>query len=267
MREEDGSALSDAQRAAAAAGHKAMMPIGAAPGGADLALGNAGLRPFLDYVLSSLADAGVTDVGLVVAPDHDSIRNHYDRHPPRRVRVTYAVQDRPMGTANALLAAQAFANGDSFLVLNADNLYPHEMLRALIELDGPGLPGFERDALVRESGFPLSRVGAFALIEVDMSDRLTAIVEKPGGARMQAAGPRALVSMNAWRFDARIFDACRDVPASARGEYELPEAVGLSASRGVGYQVVRVRGAVIDLSRRSDVAAVSERLSAIEVRP
>ena len=28
-----------------------------------------------------------------------------------------------------------------------------------------------------------------------------------------------LVSMNCWRFDARIFEACRDVPRSARGEY------------------------------------------------
>ena len=257
MREEDGTALSDAQRVAAAAGHKAMMPVGAAAGDA---------RPFLDYVLNSLADAGVSEVCLVVAPDHESIRNHYDRHPPRRVRLAYAVQERPMGTANALLAAQAFADDDSFLVLNADNLYPHDMLRALIELDGPGLPGFERDALIGDSGFPASRVAAFALIEVDAADRLKAIVEKPGAARMQAAGPHALVSMNAWRFDSRIFAACREVPASSRGEFELPEAVGLSVARGVAYRVVRAGGAVIDLSRRSDVAAVSRRLSAIEVR-
>jgi glucose-1-phosphate thymidylyltransferase len=232
-----------------------MMPIGSAA------------RPFLDYVLSALADAGVGDVCLVLAPDHDLIRNHYDRHPPRRVRVTYAVQERPTGTANAVMAAQAFADDDPFLVLNADNLYPQSMLRALINLDGPGLPGFERDALVHDSAFPSSRLGAFALIEVDGSDHLTAIVEKPGESRMNAAGPRALVSMNAWRFDSRIFEACRDVPASARGEFELPEAVGLSASRGVAYQVVRAHGAVIDLSRRSDVAAVSRRLAAIAVQP
>ena len=73
--------------------------------------------------------------------------------------------------------------------------------------------------------------------------------------------------MNVWRFDARIFDACRDVPLSTRGEYELPEAVGLAVARGVTFQTVRARGAVLDLSRRSDIALVSERLSQVEARP
>ena len=66
--------------------------------------------------------------------------------------------------------------------------------------------------------------------------------------------------MNVWRFDARIFDACRDVPLSKRGEYELPEAVGLAVTRGVKFRAVPASGAVLDLSRRSDVALVNARL-------
>jgi dTDP-glucose pyrophosphorylase len=253
----DAAALTAGQAAAAAAGAKGMMPIG-----------NGLTRPFLDYVLSALADAGCTSVCFVVAPDHRVIHDYYDGPgKPRRLSVTYAVQETADGTARAVQAAQTFAGRDPFLVLNSDNLYPPHVLRALIDLDGPGLPAYRRDSLVHESGFPPDRVIGFAAIEVDDDGYLTRIVEKPGREYYDAAGPDVLISMNVWRFDERIFDACRDVPLSSRGEYELPEAVGLAVANGVKFATVRATGAVLDLSRRSDVALVSERLAGQEPRP
>lgn len=249
------AALNETQRAAAAVGSKAMMPVGGAA------------RPFLDHVIGSLADAGCTNVCLVVAPDHAAIRAHYEPQALSRVRVQYAVQDEARGTADAVLAARAFAADDPFLVLNADNLYPAAVLRALVDLDGPGLPAFERAALVEESGFPADRVAQFALIQADAHGWLTSIREKPDAGDLDAMGPRALISMNVWRFDASIFGACRDVPRSARGEYELPEAVGLAVRSGVRFRVIPARGAVLDLSRRGDVEFVSRQLAAREPRP
>jgi glucose-1-phosphate thymidylyltransferase len=256
MKKDDGPApLSEDQEAAAAAGAKGMMPI----------TGNR--RPFLDYVLSALADAGCDSVCFVVAPDHEAIRDYYGgRGAPRRLKVHYAIQPVADGTARAVLSAESYAGGDPFVVLNSDNLYPAEALRQLVALNEPGLPAFERDSLVEESGFPPERVASFAAIEVDERGYLRRIVEKPGHEYYDAAGPRALISMNAWRFDRRIFDACRDVPRSARGEYELPEAVGLAVQRGVQFKTFRAAGAVLDLSRRSDVALVSARLAAMEPR-
>jgi glucose-1-phosphate thymidylyltransferase len=248
--------LTPEQAAAAAAGAKGMMPLGARG------------RPFLDYVLSALADAGCTGVCLVVAPDHAAIRNYYEGPGrPERVSIAYAVQPVADGTARAVESARPFTGRDPFLVLNSDNLYPAAVLRALIDLDGPGLPAYEIDSLVNDSGFPRERVVGFAAIEVDERGRLTRIVEKPGHEYYDAAGWKSLISMNVWRFDERIFDACRDVPLSARGEYELPEAVGLAVSRGVVFQTFRAAGAVLDLSRRSDVALVNARLADVEPRP
>ena len=261
MKEDAGPAtLSATQAAAAAAGAKGMMPVGNGAGGHA--------RPFLDHVLSALADAGCTNVCLVVAPDHAPIRSYYDGHGrPRRVTLAYAVQEAADGTARAVLSAQAFAGRDPFLVLNSDNLYPAPVLASLVELDEPGLPGYRRDALVRDSGFPPERVNAFAAIEAGADGYLSRIIEKPGAAYYETAGPGVLISMNVWRFDQRIFSACRDVPRSARGEYELPEAVGLAVTRGVKFRVVPAAGAVLDLSRRSDVALVSARLAGQEPRP
>jgi dTDP-glucose pyrophosphorylase len=261
----DAAALSPTQATAAAAGAKGMMPIG----NPSTSLRASGFtRPFLDFVLSALADAGCTDICFVVAPDHVAIRDYYDGPgKPARVRLSYAVQEIANGTARAVQAAQQFAARDPFLVLNSDNLYAPHVLRALVELDQPGLPGYERESLVHESGFPPDRVIGFAAIEADDDGYLTRIIEKPGREYFDAAGPHALISMNVWRFDDRIFEACRDVPLSRRGEYELPEAVGLAVTRGLKFRVIPAVGAVLDLSRRSDVALVTERLSQVEPRP
>jgi len=248
--------LTAAQQAAAASGAKGMMPIGARH------------RPFLDHVLSALADAGCRDVCLVVAPEHDAIREYFSGPGrPARVRLSYAVQADANGTARAVLAGKAFAGDDPFLVLNADNLYPVEVLRSLVALDGPGLPAFESAALVRESGFPAERVAGFALLDVDDANRLVGIIEKPSAAQLADAGPNALVSMNVWRFDHRIFHACATVPVSARGEYELPEAAGAAVADGMVLRVIRAGGAVLDLSRQEDIPLVAARLAGLEPQP
>jgi glucose-1-phosphate thymidylyltransferase len=73
--------------------------------------------------------------------------------------------------------------------------------------------------------------------------------------------------MNCWRFDAGIFRFCREIPRSARNEFELPEAVGLAVRHGLRFKTVAARGPVLDLSRRSDTAEVERRLSGVVPRP
>lgn len=257
MKQEGDAPLTAHQQAAAAAGMKGMMPIG-----------NGRSRPFLDYVLSALADAGCHDICFVVAPDSQQIRNYYDgAGKPSRARLQYAVQPVADGTARAVLCAEGFTGRDAFLVLNADNLYSANVLRTLIHLQEPGLPAYDYASLIAESGFPAARVAAFAALEVDRDGYLSRILEKPGQAYFDTAGPGALISMNVWRFDSRIFEACRAVPRSSRGEYELPEAVSLALARGVRFKTFPASGPVLDLSRRSDVALVSGRLAHLQPQP
>jgi glucose-1-phosphate thymidylyltransferase len=95
---------------------------------------------------------------------------------------------------------------------------------------------------------------------------LTGIVEKPDPATRRELGARALVSMTCWRFEPTIFEACRAIAPSVRGEYEIPDAVSHATERlGVSFQVAAVREPVLDLSRREDIAAVAEHLRGWEV--
>jgi dTDP-glucose pyrophosphorylase len=247
------ASLTEAQRRAADAGLKAMMPIGG--------------RPFLDYVLSAIADAGIRRVAIIVPPDHRELRDYYQSAAPSRIALTFIVQREPRGTADAVLTVAPWSGSDPFLVLNGDNLYPVDALRALAAIDEPGLPAFERDDLIASSNIEPARIGAFALLDVDRGGYLCSIVEKPTAEEAARLEHGALVSMNCWRFDARIFDACRDVPLSSRGELELPTAVALAVTRGVRFKVLPAKGPVLDLSQRADAAEVSRRLAGTTPQP
>jgi glucose-1-phosphate thymidylyltransferase len=255
MRREDGSArLSGDQAAAAEAGSKALMPVGS--------------RPFLDYVLSALADAGLTEACLVVGPGPHPLRDRYNKDiVPRRLRIAFAVQERPLGTADALAAAESFTGGEEFLALNSDNYYPLSAYAALRALEGPGFPAFRRRTLTGEGLIPAERVGQFALVLLDGDGNLQRIVEKPDAAARAALHDESLVSMNCWRFSPAIFRACRSIPLSPRGELELPQAVQYAVTRlGERLRAVPCEEPVLDLSTRADVSAVAERLRNIPVR-
>ena len=254
MRRADAAAdLAEDQARVAETGVKAMIPIG---------------RPFLDYVLSGLADAGVNDVCLVIGPEHGAVREYYEGAAGlSRVRVGFAVQERPLGTADAVAAAAGVVGSRDFLVLNSDNYYPVAALRALAALDGPGLVAFERDAMVRESNVPADRIRQFAVIRTGPGDWMLDILEKPDEKTLASFGSDVYLSMNCWRFDATVLEACRRVPLSARGERELTDAVRLAMREsGTAFRVVRMAAGVLDLSSRGDIANVAGRLSGTEVR-
>jgi dTDP-glucose pyrophosphorylase len=255
MRSPDsGALLTDEQHRAADAGLKAMMPIGG--------------RPFLDYVLSAAADAGLHRIAIVVAPEHGELRRHYEiGSPPSRVTIDFVVQSEPRGTADAVLAAERWTDGHAFVVMNGDNLYPVAALSALATLGEPGLPGFDPVDLLRTGNIPEERVRAFAHIEQDGRGYLTRIIEKPSAADAGRLGPAGRISMNCWRFDARIFDACRAVQPSPRGELELPSAVSLAMARGMEFRVLPTAGPVLDLSQRADAPDVARRLSGTIPQP
>lgn len=262
-RADDAVSLNADQASAADAGVKGMISVG---------------RPFLDYVISALADAGAEEVVLVVGPEHLSIREYYENTSvPSRVAVRFAIQQKPLGTADAVVAAANVVEGDSFLVLNADNYYPVAAYSALLQLqlhgaaerdgDGGGVVAFDRDALVRDGNISAERVRSFAILDVDADGTLTAIVEKPGAALNVNAPEARWVGMNLWLVTPALVDACRRVSLSARGEFELPEAVALAVKEGVKVHVVKLEAGVLDLSQRSDIAAVAERLALVEARP
>jgi glucose-1-phosphate thymidylyltransferase len=263
-RADDAVALGRQQAVVADAGIKALIPVdGRSPGNAGSAS-----RPFLDYVLSAAAEAGFRDVCLVIGPEQEAIRHYYcEQAAAERLRFSFACQQEPRGTADAVAAAESFAGGDPFVVINSDTYYPVEALRALGQASGCAVALFERDAMLAGSNVPEERIKRFAVAKIDGRGRLERIVEKPDDATLAALPPPILLSMNCWRFGPSIFTACRAIRPSPRGEFEIPDAVQFALSTlGETFHAITIRAPVLDLTSRGDIAPVAAILASREAR-
>ena len=159
-------------------------------------------------------------------------------------------------------------------MLNSDNLYPMAALGNLASLRpcahascAAGLIGFRQTALLAGGNIPPERIRAFALISVRTDGTLDRIIEKPDERESRNFGANPLVSMNAWLLPPSIYAACRAITPSPRGELELQDAVRYAMEPlGERFQVIESEGAVLDLSSRGDIPAVTSRLAGLEVR-
>jgi len=252
MRKQDDSAVLNEQQAAAAqAGVKALMPID---------------RPFLDYVLTALADAGYRRICLVIGPEHDAVRTYYDSLEKNRLHIEYAIQEKPLGTADAVAAAESFAAGDDALFINSDNYYPLDALRGLRRITGMGVAVFTKHAMFKRGNVAPDRLEEFAVVETDTEGYMRRIVEKPDPRTLAEIGEPISVSMNCWRFAQPIYAACRAIQPSPRGEYEITDAVQYANDvLDQRFRVLTYDAAVLDMSSRSDVSSVTERLAGTRV--
>ncbi len=248
----DDVALRSEQAELAGQGHKALMLLGS--------------RPFLDYVLDSLIRAGLRRICLVIAPDADAVRERARRvEAAAGVKVRCAVQQEPLGTADALLAAEGFVGDDAFVLGNGDDLYPDGPLEALAGLEDGDcwVVAFSREHLVRHGNIAAERIKDFAVITASQGGELLGIVEKPAAPDRYVRDGRLWVNMNLYRFTPAIFESCRRIrPHPGRGELELTAAVAeMLARKPTGFRVMFCDGGVLDLTTRADVPAVERVLT------
>ena len=247
--------LTSPQKAMADSGNKALIPFE---------------RPFLDYTLGALADAGFRRVCVVVSPFQTALSAHCEGLETARLTIEIVKQQEPRGTADAVRAAEfAVATESEFAVLNGDNYYSLEVLKALRGLEGPGLVAFDRTALLQrgETNLDRDRLARFAIVQLDPDGRLSGLLENRDEETYEALPEPVLVSINCSRFSPTIFRSCERIPESERGELELTSAVQHSIDHlKETFTVVTSSSPVLDLSERGDIVAVEKYLRGLEVR-
>jgi len=224
-----------------------------------------------DVLVRRAAKAGFEQAVIVVRPAiEELVRAHLDEMGAAGIPVELAVQRRPRGTADAVLAARD-AVGGPFVVVNADDLYPAGAF-ALIATH-------LRDAPAREHavvGFRLdrtlvgSRPEARALLSIDAAGTLAAVREgnvgKDGLHFITAMSVERLrgdeiVSMNMWGFRPSVFDALATAVAELGAhdpdvEVFLPDVVAMMIAGGATVRVLQSDDACIGITYREDVDAV-----------
>lgn len=234
-------------------------------------------RPFLDYLLYNISQAGYRNVVVVVGERDNSIRDYYERDGARKqfknLTISYAVQpippgrSKPLGTADALSRGLQSApqwKGQPLTVCNSDNLYSTGVLRSLLGDSHPNaMIDYDRAALK----FGQDRIAQFAVIKKDADGFLQDIIEKPGHAEIQRAADkkgRVGVSMNLFRFSYdMILPYLEAVPLNPlRQEKELPAAVMMMVNEHPrSVYTIAVAEHVIDLTSQVDIPAVKEYLA------
>jgi glucose-1-phosphate thymidylyltransferase len=169
-------------------------------------------KPVLFYGIEALVDAGVTQIGIIIAPETgDEIRAAAGDGAQFGAEITYIVQDAPKGLAHAVLTAEDYLEGSPFVMYLGDNLLA-DGLRGLVATFRESEP----DALILLT--PVEDPEHYGVAELD-GDRIVRLVEKP------KEPPSNLALVGVYLFQPAIFDAARALEPSWRGELEITEAI------------------------------------------
>ena len=128
-------------------------------------------RPFLEHMLSHLRGHGVDHAILTMWYLPDVIRSHFGNGEGLGLRLTYTLEEQPLGTAGAVKNVEAELDG-AFLVLNGD---------IFTDLDLGAMARFHRDsgAMVTIALTQVADPSAFGVVEMDETGRVTRFLEKP----------------------------------------------------------------------------------------
>jgi glucose-1-phosphate thymidylyltransferase len=197
-------------------------------------------KPVLFYGIEALVDAGVKEVGIIIAPETgDEIRAAAGDGSQFGAEITYIVQDKPAGLAHAVLTAEEFIAGSPFVMYLGDNLL-RDGLRGLVSAfidDDP-------DALILLT--PVEDPSSYGVAELD-GQRIVRLIEKPKDP------PSNLALVGVYLFSPSIFDAARSLEPSWRGEYEITEAIQALIDDGHKVQSEVVRGWWKDTGQLADM--------------
>ncbi len=170
-------------------------------------------RPLVDRVVETLALNGLRDLVMVIGPDDDEIQHHFTVVTALDLSVEFVVQEERLGMAHALSLAVPLIDGP-FVISACDSLKPVEHIAALLDA------GSGADGALSLMDVALERVCLAAPVEMD-GKVIRRIVEKPA----PEDAPSNTVSLPLYALPRRVLDLLAEQGPSARGEYELQDAI------------------------------------------
>lgn len=168
-------------------------------------------KPMVYYPIQTLVDAGITDIMLVTGGRNsgDFLRLLGNGKPFGLKHLNYTYQEGEGGIAEALALAEHFADGDKICVILGDNLIEGDIRAAVEE--------FRRQELGAKIFLKeVKDAQRFGVAELD-GNRIVGIEEKP-------AKPKSDYAVTGiYLYDATVFDKCRQLKPSHRGELEITD--------------------------------------------
>jgi len=178
-------------------------------------------KPMVYYPLSTLMLAGIRDMLLISTPQ-DTPRFEQLLGDGRQwgVRLSYAVQERPAGIAQAFLIGREFIGRERVALILGDNIFFGHDLVPLMKR------GVERERGATVFAYPVNDPQRYGVVEFDANGRALSIEEKP----KQPKSRYAVTGL--YFYDARVVDVATRLKPSARGELEITDVNRAYLERG-----------------------------------
>lgn len=213
-------------------------------------------KPLIYYPLSILMLAGIREILIISTPEDTPLYEKLLGNGSRLgMRLSYAVQDKPRGLADAFILGADFIGTDSVCLILGDNVFfgqsMTEMLRKAMK-NSIGATIF---------GYPVKDARAFGVVEFDKDHKVISIEEKPQNPKSNYAVP------GLYFYDNQVVEIAKNIKPSERGEIEITAVNNVYLEMGELNVVLLGRGmAWLDTGTPGNMLKAAEFVEAVQDR-
>ena len=209
-------------------------------------------RMTVEYAFDKLKECGITEICLVVGENEQEMRTALGDGSKFGVALTYVVQEKPLGLANAVGYAKDFVGDDDFVLYLGDAIYSDSLRPYIEQFKNAGAANLN---LVMHVEDPRR----FGVANLD-GDRIVKLVEKP-------AVPESNWAMAAmYVFGTQLWRVLPDLKPSARGEFEITDAIQMMVERGEMVIAGKYVGDWFDTGTRESFLSTSQYLCGTDAK-
>ena len=178
-------------------------------------------KPMIYYPLSVLMLAGIREILIISTPrDILVFKELLESGNNLGLEISYAIQKKPNGLAEAFLIGEKFIGDDSCALVLGDNIFY-----------GHGLTGMLKEAVLKEKGatifgYYVNNPKDFGVVEFDENGKAMSLEEKPENPKSNYAIP------GLYFYDNTVIEKAKNVKPSARGEIEITTVNEMYLSEG-----------------------------------
>ncbi len=213
-------------------------------------------KPMVYYPLATLMQAGIREILIITTPEEqDKFKQLLGSGRGFGINLSYEVQLKPEGLAQAFVIAETFLNGSSAALILGDNLFY-----------GHDLPIVLRKAAERATGgtvfgYHVSNPTSYGVVEFDSTGKVISLEEKPQTPKSNYAVP------GVYFFDERVVEFSKNVKPSVRGELEIVDVISQYLEIGELNVEIMGRGtAWLDTGTHDDLLAAAQFISTLDKR-
>jgi glucose-1-phosphate thymidylyltransferase len=213
-------------------------------------------KPMIYYPLTTLMLAGIRDILIITTPTDKPLFEALLRDGSQfGLSLSYAVQERPRGLADAFIVGRDFVGDDNVALILGDNIFY-----------GHGLPELMAKAIARKQGatvfgYVVSDPERYGVLEIDAAGKALSIEEKP----KQPKSNTAVTGL--YFYDNQVVEIAAATRPSARGELEITDVNRAYMERGALHVELMGRGyAWLDTGTHASLIEAAHFVQIIEQR-